>query len=348
MAASWYNGGMRKLLFPLLLLLGVLFIISRLAELETIGRTLRQANPRYLVLAFGVQMLWFLNAGLNLRWIYRALGLKESLLRLTLLSVAASFTNVVAPAGGMTGMAVYVSEAQRQRYSPVRATVAGMLYFWSEYVGFLAVLALGIIVLIRRNNLHTPEIVASALMGLLVFGLGTLLYLGMHSARQLGAVLAFAARAINAVLRPFLHRPYLSEERAHHFAHDAQAGLRTLGQKPKIMLVPLLLGLTSKLLLLLVLLLSFRAYQVPYSPGTIVAGFSIAYLFLIISPTPSGIGVVEGLLTVGLNSMYVPLGQAAIVALTYRAVTFWVPLLLGPAAFRLLDHLPGPGPTLSR
>ena len=338
---------MRKLLFPLLLLLGVLFVITRFTELETIGRTLRQADPRYLALAFGVQMLWFLNAGLNLRQIYRALGLNESLFRLTLLSVAAGFTNVVAPAGGMTGMAVYVAEAHRQRYSPARATVAGMLYFWSEYAGFLVVLALGIVVLIRRNTLHSPEIIASALMGLFVLGLGGLLYLSMHSARQLGAVLAFAARVINVMLHPFLHRPYFSVERAHHFAHDAQAGLRTLRQTPKAMLLPLLLGLISKILLLIVLLLSFRAYQVPYSPGTIVAGFSIAYLFLIISPTPSGIGVVEGLLTVGLNSMYVPLGQAAIVALTYRAVTFWVPLLLGPAAFRLLAHLPGPNPTLT-
>ncbi len=333
---------MRKLLFPLLLLLGIFFVIGRFAELETIVNTLKQADPRFLLLALGVQGLWFLNAGVNLWWIYRALGIEESPWRLALLSLAASFTNVVAPAGGMSGMVIYVSEAQRQRYSAARATVASVLYFLSEYLGFLAVLALGIIVLIRRNNLHPTEIAASVLMALLALGLAVLLYLGMRSAQQFGNALAFLARLVNFLLRPLLRRPYLSEERAHHFAQDAGEGLRALRRRPTVLAVSALLGLISKALLILVLLLSFHAYKVPYSPGTIVAGFCIAYLFLIISPTPSGIGVVEGLLTVGLNSLYVPLGKAAVVALTYRAITFWLPLLSGPLAFRLLDHLPGP------
>ncbi len=333
---------MRKLLFPLLLLLGIFFVIGRFAELETIANTLKQADPRFLLLALSVQGLWFLNAGLNLWWIYRALGIEESPWRLAVLSLAASFTNVVAPAGGMSGMVIYVSEAQRQRYSAARATVASVLYFLSEYLGFLAVLALGIIVLIRRNNLHPTEIIASILMALLALGLAVLLYLGMRSAQQFGNALAFLARLVNFLLRPLLRRPYLSEERAHHFAQDAGEGLRALRRRPTVLAVSALLGLISKALLILVLLLSFHAYKVPYSPGTIVAGFCIAYLFLIISPTPSGIGVVEGLLTVGLNSLYVPLGKAAVVALTYRAITFWLPLLSGPLAFRLLDHLPGP------
>ncbi len=333
---------MRKLLFPLLLLLGVFFVIGRFTELESVINTLKRADPRFLLMALGVQALWFLNAGLNLWWIYRALGLTESPWRLALLSLAASFANVVAPAGGMSGMVLYVSEAQRQRYSAARATVASVLYFLSEYLGFLAVLVLGIVVLVRRNNLHPTEVVASILMALLALGLATLLYLGMRSAEQFGRALAFLARAVNALLFPFLRRPYLSEERAHHFARDAGEGLQGLRQRPRVLIISALLGLISKALLILVLVLSFHAYQVPYSPGTIVAGFCIAYLFLIISPTPAGIGVVEGLLTVGLNSLYVPLSKAAVVALTYRAVTFWLPLLAGPLAYRLVAYLQGP------
>ena len=88
--------------------------------------------------------------------------------------------------------------------------------------------------------------------------------------------------------------------------------------------------------LLLILAVIFLAFNVPFSFGTIVAGFSLGYLFWIISPTPSGIGFVEGALTLGLTSMNVPLGAAAVIALAYRGVTFWFPMLIGMLAFRWL------------
>lgn len=333
---------MRKLFFALLLLLGVLFLIGRAAELENIAATLRRARPGFLLLALAVQVLWYLNTGLNFRIIYRALGIEESLGRLSLLALAANFVNVVAPSMGMGGLAVFLAEARRQRYSAARSAVASALYILSEYLGFLGVLTLGLVVLIRRNNLHAGELTASAIMALLALGLMVLLYLGMHSAEQLGNVLAFLARLVNTLLRPLLRRPYISEHRARFFAQEAAEGLQTLRHSPQTLAWIAFLGLTSKGLLILVLLLAFLAYDVPFSPGTIIAGFSLGYLFFIVSPTPSGIGVVEGLLTVALRSLYVPLDKAAVITLTYRAVTFWIPLLFGPLAFRLVEHFDSP------
>jgi uncharacterized protein (TIRG00374 family) len=97
------------------------------------------------------------------------------------------------------------------------------------------------------------------------------------------------------------------------------------------------LALTNKTLLISVLLLVFLSFKAPISIGTLVAGFSVAYLFLIVSPTPSGIGVVEGIMTLVLRSMYIPLGTAVLISLTYRGITFWLPLLFGLFAFRRLS-----------
>ena len=71
-----------------------------------------------------------------------------------------------------------------------------------------------------------------------------------------------------------------------------------------------------------------------------MGGFAIGYLFLIVSPTPSGLGVVEGVMTVVLSTLRVPLGAAALITLTYRAVTFWFPLAVGGVAFRILQQKP--------
>ena len=92
------------------------------------------------------------------------------------------------------------------------------------------------------------------------------------------------------------------------------------------------------LVLICILLLTFLAFHVPYSSGTIVAGFSIGYLFLIVSPTPAGIGIVEGVLTLALTSLWVPVEAAAIITLVYRGYTFWLPLIVGMAAFRQMPN----------
>jgi len=113
-------------------------------------------------------------------------------------------------------------------------------------------------------------------------------------------------------------------------------GIAELRRTPTDLIYPLLLALSNKSILFLIFFLIFRAFQVPISIGTLVAGTSLAYLFRIVSPTPSGVGVVEGLLTLALRSMYVPGNDALVITLAYRGVTFWFPLLIGGIAFRWL------------
>jgi uncharacterized protein (TIRG00374 family) len=65
---------------------------------------------------------------------------------------------------------------------------------------------------------------------------------------------------------------------------------------------------------------------------------SIALLFVIVSPTPGGIGIVEGIMTLALNSLRVPLEPAGIITLAYRGLTFWLPFGYGFFAFRMLQR----------
>ena len=60
---------------------------------------------------------------------------------------------------------------------------------------------------------------------------------------------------------------------------------------------------------------------------------------MIVSPTPSGVGFVEGALTLTLASFYIPLSDAAVIAIAYRGATFWLPLLFGMLAIRWMGGL---------
>ena len=330
---------MRNLLFVLIFFVGVLFIIARLAEVQAIFETLQRGDWRYILLAVGIVFLWLLTIAFSYEVIYSALGLKEKIKVLLPMACAAIFLNVVAPSAGMSGMAVFVAQAKRQKYSTGKAAVAGALFVLLDYGAFCCVLALGLIVLFRRNTLDAGEIFASVILLIISLTLATLIYLGMRSAQSLGRALAGMARLVNQLLRPVLKREYLSEERAYEFAGDAGDGLQVLLKSPQRLVIPVGLALLKQAMLIGILWCSFMLFQVPFSTGTLIAGFSIGYLFMIITPTPAGLGFVEGALTLALTSMYIPFSAAAIVTLAYRGFTFWIPLLVGMVAFRMLDGM---------
>jgi len=328
---------MRKFIFILVLFLGAAFVYLSFGEIESILETLRAGNAWFILLALLIQGLWFMVAGLTYLSLYQALGLNGTLYRLSLMSAAATFVNIVAPSAGMGGMAVFISNAHRSGQSSGKATVASMLYLLLDYIAFLVVLTLGLIVLFRRNDLDPSEIAASAVLFAIAAAVAFLLYLGSRSGQALGNALAWIARLINRIARPFIHRDYLSETRAYEFANEMAADLKSLPKRPGSLVIPLFYAFANKALLMGVLLTAFMAFQVPFSAGTIIGGFAIAYLFLIVSPVPAGLGIVEGVMPLALSSLRVPWSEAVIITLAYRGITFWVPLGVGAISFRMLE-----------
>jgi uncharacterized protein (TIRG00374 family) len=329
---------MKKLFIAIVLVLSISLIIASIAEIETIVQTLKQGNWLFLLLAIFIEGLWLVNLTAQFHSIYHAVGIKEETLKgLFPIVLSANFVNIVAPSAGMSGITVLLTRAKNMKYSTARATVASTLFIESDYIGFLCVLAVGMIVLIRRNNLSATEITAAAILVLAASVFGFLLYLGMRSEQALSKALIRLTRMVNFVLRPLIHRDYLKEDHALEFAHELVDGLNQMKSNPKSMVMPILFALINKSLLLSIFTLVFLAFNVPVSIGTIIAGFSIGYLFMIVSPTPAGIGVVEGTLTLALTSMYVPFGLAAIITLAYRGITFWLPLAVGMVSLRWVD-----------
>jgi glycosyltransferase 2 family protein len=328
---------MKKIIVLMVIFLAVAFVYLSLGEIESIAQTLQKGNFWLILLAIFIQCGWFVIAGLTYLSLYRILGLDGTIQRMTLMSAAANFVNVIAPSAGVGGMAVFISHARRNGQSPGKVTVVSMLFVLLDYIAFLCVLTLGLIVLFRRNDLQASEITASMIMFAIAAGLGSMLYLGSKSATALGNALAWMARLINRLVGPFIHRDYLSETRAHRFAHEMSQDLQSLPERYRSLIRPLGYALANKALMMGILLVSFLSFEVPFTAGTIIGGYSIAYLFLIVSPTPSGIGIVEGIMPLALASLRVPWSQAVIVTLAYRGITFWLPLSVGAVAFRALN-----------
>jgi len=326
---------MPKFLIVIVLFLAITLVIFSFSELQNVVFTLQQANIWFVLLALILLACWMLILGWVFHSIYVLLGLQESRRRLTLLGLSSIFVGVVTTSA-VGGLALFVADGRKRGHPTGKVTVAGALYLLLDYAAFFCILAVGIAVLIRRNNFGPGELTASLILLAVAAALGSILYLGYRAPRMLGGALARAARSINGIVRPFIHREYLSEARAHEFAADVSSGLGSLPEKPRSLIRPLLLALTNKVLLMLILMLCFLAFDVPFTAGTIVGGFAITYLFVIVSPTPSGVGLVEGLMPVALRTLRVDFSQAVIITLAFRGLTFWLPLAAGAVAFRSL------------
>jgi uncharacterized protein (TIRG00374 family) len=329
---------MRKILLFLFFFVGAGIAIISLGELERTWRTLRHSNFYFMALAILLLLTWTLNDASGYRSLYRLMDVREKFSHLVLLSSATSFINVVAPSGGFGGVAVFVDDAGKRKLPRGLAAAVGALYLFLDYAAFMVILGLGWAVYIRRNDLKPGEITASFIMFGIVLSLGALIYIGSHSGKQLGRVLARIAHQINRVLWPLTRREYFREVAAHEFGMEVAEGLSILRVKHRGIIIPFLFALNGKLLQTLILAMTFMAFDVSFSVGTIIAGFASAYLFLIVSPTPYGIGVVETLLPLALTSLGVAWEESVIITLTYRGITFWIPLILGGISFRILQR----------
>jgi uncharacterized protein (TIRG00374 family) len=331
----------RKVLVWIAVVMAVAFVAVSISELQNIGNALRSGNWLFLLLAIGLQILClFINAA-TYQSLFRVVGLKESLRHLFLLSTAFTFVNLIAPSGGVGGVAVFMDSAKQRGQSPARAMVVGILYAIYEYITLLMVVFLGFVTLFRRKaisgGMSGGEITAAFLLFAATVGFGLLLYIGYRSSEKLGNLLARLSIWGNRVLKRFTHRDIFNPESARKLAMEIGEGVSTI-QKSKGKLVrPFLFALANKITLIVLLTSVFLALNVDFSLGTVVAGYGFCQLFFYVSPTPAGIGVVESLFPVILNLLRVPLTQGLLITLIYRGITVWLTFGIGFYSFRKLQ-----------
>lgn len=330
---------MKKLIVAFVLLLGIVFVISQFTEVERIARVLQNGNFWFLGLAVLVLILWIFNVAASFQALFRMLGIHQDLLNLARLAMAVNFVNLVAPSAGVSGMAVMISHARQNGHSSAKVTIGSVLFLIFEYLGLLVAIFAGLLILSIYKTLTVTEIIAFALFLILAIGMTSLLILAAKSEKKLADVLTWLANTANRLLKPFTHREVFTSAKAAELAREAVEGVDTLRHVRRGWIKPLVLTFSNKALLISILGLMFLAFNTEATIAKLVAGFGIGYLFVIISPTPAGIGIVEGAMTIALSSLDIPIESAAVITLAFRGITFWLPLFIGMISFRTLPKM---------
>jgi len=337
----------RKILLWVVILITLIYVGINLSELESVSSALSQGNWLFLLLALFFAIAVLVNNAFTYWALYRLVGIVEHRRQFFLLSTASVFISILAPSGGVSGISLFVDSAMRRKQPTARVVVVGLLFILYEYGSLLFMVTLGMIVLFRRNNLNAGEIIATLIMlGFAIFIAG-LLYFGHKSPDRLGKILAKLSAILNWPLRKIFHRDLIKPEAAYTYAHDVGKGISALHHSRTNLIRPFIFAMLNKALLCGVLISIFLAFAIPFSAGTVIGGFSIGQLFYYISPTPGGVGIVEGVFPVILRILNVPYAKATLVTLVYRLLTFWLTFGIGFFCFRILQKQT-PSETTSR
>jgi uncharacterized protein (TIRG00374 family) len=330
----------RQIFFTVIIAFAFYFGFTHKEELQLVLQVFGQGDWRWLLAAVGVQLLWLVNIGAAFQSTYRLVGVREQLSRMVPLTTAANFVNVVAPSYGIGALAVLIADGNQRSKPAAKVTTAAVLYLVYDYLGFMVVLALGLFIFYRRGLLDTVLIAASAFSASIAIGLFVLMIFGIQSSPKLGTLIPGLLQWINRILRPFLRRDLIDRKRYDAFARDITEGLQHVKHAPWLLILPGVLALTRKLCMMAILFLVTKAFGHPIPLDTLIAGFTTSYLFIIASITPSGVGFVEGALTLYLHALGVPLATSAVISVAYRGITFWLTLAYGVIAIRWVGYSP--------
>ncbi|MGB2895673.1 MAG: lysylphosphatidylglycerol synthase transmembrane domain-containing protein [Anaerolineales bacterium] len=331
---------LRKIFYSAIFLLTIFFVARNLNELKLILATFSQSDGRWLFVAVLSQIVWLVTIAGNLWASYRLTGIHERLSHLVPLTIAANFLNIIAPSYGVGALAVLVADGS-QRGKPVgKVSAAGFIYLVYDFLGFLVVLSLGFSILSRRGLLDALLIGAAAFAVSISVGYLTLAVIGVQSADQLERVLLWLVDLANRLLQPLFKRTVFNRAKAQNLALDIADGLRHVRHSPQKLILPVFLALIRKAMMVITLFFVSLAFHNPFGIETLLASFSVSYLFIIASITPAGVGFVEGAMVLTQNALGVdPLTSTAI-ALAYRGITFWLTLAYGFIAIRIIGFRP--------
>jgi undecaprenyl-diphosphatase len=288
--------------------LAVYFLLPQVRDLRASLATIAVADPRWVLAAAGLVGLRYAMAAVSLQLsVAGRLPFGPTLL----VQVSASFVGRVTPEG--VGWLI-VTQRYLERSGLTRASSAAAIAL-KLMVGAIARVAVMVMVAVLVGStgavpIELPSLATLATAGVVAVLLVTAIWAAV---RRMGK--ARVAPAVSALrdLRAVLAQPR-----------------RAIG----------LFGSSALLTISYAWALSAAAYAV----GVDVSALAVTAVYLggtavaAVSPTPGNIGAVEVALVAGLGAIGVPAGSAIATVVVFRLLTFWLPIVPGFIAFRLLQR----------
>ncbi len=327
----------------MLRVLAVLFLwvlVSRFVEFQDLKATLVLGQWPWVLAALLSQVVYYFVFASSYQAAFHTVGIASRTRDLLPITLGSLFVNVVVPAGGAGGAALFVEDLVRRGKSAARAATGVLLQLIADLGAFTLLLVPGTLYLFVEHDLMAYEVVAAIIVFIMTMGLSSILVIGIWKPVWLHRLFVWSEGTARWLFGRLNRSLSLADDWAARNAEEFGQAAAAVGDHPYRLLRTVLTALLAHLIDISTLYLLFVAFHQPVGLGTVVAGYAVCILFWIVSITPQGIGVVEGLMALTFTSLGIPAAVGATVALAFRGLTFWIPMLLGFFAVQSL-HMVG-------
>jgi uncharacterized protein (TIRG00374 family) len=299
--------------------------VPRLAGQAHAIELVKEATPAWLAVAVAVECVSLLFYSLLFRRLLDLLRYPVSLglaVRINLAGLAAAH---LFSAGGVGGAAVTYRVLQKRGMPHSLVLIAVIFQNAFAYIVLFALFAAGLIVLILRGQGgDAATVIASVFVVLLLVAAGYGFWLLNHPSslrRRSHQVLGWLQERIKRLdVDPSLLNEWLDG------VVDGWRRLRRVGWG-HLRTVGLATGYWG--FDIICLLLVMLAFHQTASPDKVVIAYAVANVVGTFSPTPGGLGAVEGVMIALLVGFDMPSAAAVAVVLVYRLINFWLPIPAG-------------------
>jgi uncharacterized protein (TIRG00374 family) len=311
----------RSILTLLLIGLAIHVLLPQIATFEHSLQVVKGMALWALGLAIISQVLSYLGSGYLLRGIASLSGQPLSPFRGMMITLASYSMGLVA--GGLLGSTAAAYRLMRaSNVNAEPAMLAGWLPGILDDVLLLLLALFGLLFLLISHSLTTFQVIIFLLMvTLLSLILGGIFWATRHRSSINSSAIGVGRRW--ATLRRRTYDPGPVEETVDRLFHVVNQFLsggwrRTISGA----CLSILFDMAS-------LYFVFLAAGHAVRPGVLLVGYGLPLLFGKAPLLPGGVGIIEATMVTLYDSLGMPNAVTVVVVLTYRLLSFWLPLLIG-------------------
>jgi uncharacterized protein (TIRG00374 family) len=325
---------LRRLIFWILMVTIMGVFVLKWQEILAIFYTLLWSNWQWVLVALFLQTGFILIDTLAYKFSFRAVDIQFGLWELLPVLLGSLVVDAVVPGSAPAGMALVIDDLSRRSHEGVRVTAGTILLLIADFSTLSLILLGGLIYLLVTGMINLQYIFSAGASCLITAALMVALLLGVRKPDWLRHAFSWMQRATNWIGAWFKNPEILEENWAEKSTSDYLAATCQIVDRPTWFILIMAIMAGAHLLSIACLGALFLAFNQPIAFGTLVVGYTVSILVASTSPAPNYIGLVEGSMALLFVSLGIPWQAAVSVALSYRGITFWLPLIAGMLLLR--------------
>lgn len=260
--------------------------------------------------------------------IFDGVGIIRKFFKMMVLHLSGLAVSIIIPSGGFSGALVYADDT-REKESRGAAITGFLLAGIADYSAIAILLIFAMLYLSAIGSLGLSVFIPSLIFLGITFFLYFLVWISANGIELGERILRRSIRFFAAIIEKMTKKKIDTERAITDFLKEfSSASKYILGDK-KDWLKTITIFIFSHLVRIVALYIIFVSLGYDLTYRALIVGYTIGTLFIIISPTPSGVGFVEGAMVLSYVSLHIPTNIATTVVLIYRGLAFWLPFFIG-------------------